>query len=755
MIKGIARIKGLGVYENYSKPAGMLDFGVKNLIYGWNYSGKTTLSRIFAQLESKSINPDFQKCEFSVETGDQLVTEKNFQESGLTVRVFNSDFVRDNLHFGGGEFNPILLLGKESEEAQNRIDENKNRLKRVDSTRRELGRQRDAIANAISESRKEAAKNIRQLLKIDPYTATHLSSDILSVGSFDNSQLIPEKEYSDCLETALTPDSKRPSTVGKVSVSLSMNDLYEDVVDVLAAVPSFSSTIKHLEENPDIERWVEEGVRIHSHAGACEFCGNAITEDRLEAFRSHFSKDLADHKRKAVDLLQRVEAARIELTLPKDAELNQSFRQAYRTSSDSLLNAIEVFNRTLENLAADVQRKVASPRKILAPTSIIEGVAQAVTDAVEAVNAVIEENDKLVENFKAAKEDAIARVRYHHVQQFIDSLEESGQERRKARLISRHDRLQAFAVGLQARIDELQALISQAQLGREKINERLSSMLGSETIQISVVADPVSNQERFRLVRRNGRIAKNLSDGERTAIAFSYFLTKLQELKQEEFKETIVYIDDPISSLDANHIFQVSAAINEMFFSKVKNENGGEVWATTCKQIFISTHNFEFFNLMRELKPDGEKQARLFLLKRVGDLSTTLINMPKSLAKYGSEYQFLFDKIYSFHKSIDKTDHDLLLMLPNAVRRFVELYTYARIPGGYKETVDQRAIELFGKEKSKSILKFLHTFSHANTIERLAGNNELIFLIEQTVKDLLEEIEQRDERHWKALVAAV
>ena len=44
MLKSIEKIKGLGVYQDYSKPAGTQEFGVKNLIYGWNYSGKTTLS---------------------------------------------------------------------------------------------------------------------------------------------------------------------------------------------------------------------------------------------------------------------------------------------------------------------------------------------------------------------------------------------------------------------------------------------------------------------------------------------------------------------------------------------------------------------------------------------------------------------------------------------------------------------------------------------------------------------------------------
>jgi wobble nucleotide-excising tRNase len=59
MLKSIERIRKLGVYQTYIKPAGTKDFASKNLIYGWNYSGKTTLSRLFATLEAKSHHPDF------------------------------------------------------------------------------------------------------------------------------------------------------------------------------------------------------------------------------------------------------------------------------------------------------------------------------------------------------------------------------------------------------------------------------------------------------------------------------------------------------------------------------------------------------------------------------------------------------------------------------------------------------------------------------------------------------------------------
>ena len=114
MIKGISKIKGLGVYENYTKPAGTQEFVLKNLIYGWNYSGKTTLSRLFAQLESKIPNPDISGCSFTFETDGVPVTEANFTQNNLSVRVFNEDFVRDNINFTGKSFKPILLLGKES-----------------------------------------------------------------------------------------------------------------------------------------------------------------------------------------------------------------------------------------------------------------------------------------------------------------------------------------------------------------------------------------------------------------------------------------------------------------------------------------------------------------------------------------------------------------------------------------------------------------------------------------------------------------
>ncbi|TOB48616.1 AAA family ATPase, partial [Vibrio parahaemolyticus] len=78
-------------------------------------------------------------------------------------------------------------------------------------------------------------------------------------------------------------------------------------------------------------------------------------------------------------------------------------------------------------------------------------------------------------------------------------------------------------------------------------------------------------------ISRNGtgKLANNLSEGEKTAIAFVYFVTKLKE-HDNDIKETIVVVDDPVSSFDSNHLF------HSYSFLKKHCEN--------AKQLFVMTH---------------------------------------------------------------------------------------------------------------------------------------------------------------------
>lgn len=751
MFKSIQKIKGLGVYSDYTKPAGTQDFAVKNLIYGWNYSGKTSLSRLFALVEAKQSNPDLAGCAFTFETTSGLITEANFDKSPLVVRVFNSDFIAKNLNFTGGAFEPIFLLGAESETAQKEIDRCEAMTKRAMQRAQESKAQSDSLEKSLRDAKTaESAKIKKNLALVAAYTATHFQADIVTVQILDESQLLPADAYQADLKLALTSDQDRPTKVDEVSLALTLNALYGDSKEVMAKTPNLASTIDNLVKNPLIERWVESGLPIHTDKGICEFCGNTVDAHRLAELKAHFSKDLHDHKRVVDSLFSRVENASITLIAPKEAELNAKFRTRFKAGQGSAKTAIEEYNEAAAALAADLKRKMDSPFVALDPRPIVDTLEDKVRKSLSEINEAIKSHNLISNNFTVEKNAAIARLKTHFVQQFLDAFDMNSHEAKLTRINRYMKKLERFSEKTQKEVLKLKAIISKAQQGREEINQRLETLMGTEGVQIKVIK--VGDQERFQLVRRDGLVAKHLSEGEKTAIAFAFFLTKLQELKPEELKVAIVYIDDPISSLDSNHIFQVTAMIKEAFFHQVTE---GGPWAARCGQTFFSTHNFEFFSLLRELNPQKENLAKHFLVRRVAPNKSSFGNMPNSMFRYSSEYHFLFDVLHQFQKAPDKTEFNVLMLLPNAVRRFVELYTFSKYPGARSLTVDQRADRIFGPEKSKRILKVLHYFSHANNIERLAENNELIFDIEAAVNELIDTIRTSDPLHMEALEAAV
>jgi len=749
MFKSIQRIKGLGVFDNYSQPPGTNEFGIKNLIYGWNYSGKTTLSRLFSQLGAKKPNPELPAFTFTVATDQGVLTEANYQTSPHIVCVFNSDFVVENLNFTDSSFRPILLLGSESDEAQKDIDRCDAMLKRAQARSGKAQKDAQAAKKTLADAKTEAAQAIKSTMSLTTFFgAVQLDKELLIVRLGLEDYRLSDKAYEADIKLARTSDQEQLPPVAKDTLTLSLGALHKSATSLLAKTPSLVSTIEHLVKNPLIERWVEEGLPLHAEKETCEFCGGSLDEHRMSVLKAHFSKDLANHKQEVQSLLARVNVASVELAARKDVEFNAQFRQRFNEAYAKTQEAVEAYNKAFSELADDLQRKIDTPFNAIEPKMLDVALSTNVENALAELNLVVDENNKVASNFATEKAAAINRLKLHFAQMFSEKIDIEGHEAKLKRLDRHQKKFDLCAEQLEAEIRKLKAIISQAQRGREEINKRIENLLGGESVQITVVKS--GDQERFQLVRRDGTVAKHLSEGEKTAIAFAFLLTKLRELKV--LSEAIIYIDDPISSLDSNHIFQVTAMIKETFFYQ-DGENGP--WKTRCKQVFFSTHNFEFFSLLRELNPQKLTQARHYLVKRVAPNVSSFGNMPDSMYRYSSEYHFLFDVLNEFHNAPDKTDFKVLMLLPNAVRRFVELYTFSKYPDNRNSSVDQRAERIFGSEKAKRILKVLHYFSHANKIERIAENNDLMCDIEGAVSDLMSLLEKNDPMHMEALKAAV
>ena len=181
MIKKIKKIKNMGIFKDYSWDHELPGFKRYNLIYGWNWSGKTTLSNLFAFLELGSSDkyPDIE-YEIETETGDI----KQGETYSRKVRVFNQDYISKNVPVLIGKAKHIFIVGEENKKIAEEIkrdeqllSEKEGKLKEVRSNKNKQEEQKDkkftdiaAIisANTLGEAtrtyRRPNAKNAFQQL---------------------------------------------------------------------------------------------------------------------------------------------------------------------------------------------------------------------------------------------------------------------------------------------------------------------------------------------------------------------------------------------------------------------------------------------------------------------------------------------------------------------------------------------------------------------------------------------------------------
>ena len=101
-ITKLSKLKEFGVFHDFSWGTDFEPFKKFNLIYGWNRSGKTTISRIFSSCEKKAIyDPEKFKQfpengEFEIKTDDGLtIKSSDIANCPLQVKVFNQDFIEN------------------------------------------------------------------------------------------------------------------------------------------------------------------------------------------------------------------------------------------------------------------------------------------------------------------------------------------------------------------------------------------------------------------------------------------------------------------------------------------------------------------------------------------------------------------------------------------------------------------------------------------------------------------------------------
>lgn len=752
MLKKINTIKNFGIFKDFAWDCEVLNKGGAaqsfvdiNIIYGRNYSGKTTLSRILRSLETGCISDKYESPLFSLKFADKPeITQSSLAAHGKEVRVFNEDFIRDNLHFISNpdeNIEPFAILG----------DDNNKIEKEIDTLEAELGSSVEGNETGLFAEKKAAAFNYSTAFKAHKqsndnlekqlsdkatnkdigikykterfgdqnYTIAKLRADIATV-SYSNYQSLKSEQAAQ--HEKLIDEKLLPEIPSFSSPKLSFASLAQSVETLVTKTISESDKLQALVKDAVLNRWVNEGRTYHRNKHEkCAFCDNQISAERWLELDKHFDEESGLLEKSIDTLLAKIETERktVNTALAIDKSFFYSKFHSQLTVLDSRLKTSnEGYQLALDKLAKQLKARkdeILNPSEFDLPADCTEALTQIWQDYTD----LCAESDLFSSSLADEQTKAKTALRLKEVADYLltidyqtqlSSIEALKQDRDVAQ--QTQSDITADITTKQAKITAKKRELNDEEKGAKKVNEYLNNFFGHQFLTLEAKKDDDAAQDtkhiRFEVIR-DGKKAYHLSEGECSLLAFCYFLAKLDDVETKNSKP-IIWIDDPISSLDGNHIFFVYSLLNAEIVS-----------AGRFKQLFVSTHNLDFLKYLRMLNSSyvdsaGAKksfQKDFFIVVRQ-DNSSTIQTMPIYLKKYITEFNFLFHQIYKCAtiEQVDDTNYTTFYNFANNARKFFEIYLYYKYPD--QSSDQEKLILFFNEDKIPAVLtdRINNEYSH-------------------------------------------
>jgi wobble nucleotide-excising tRNase len=556
-----------------------------------------------------------------------------------------------------------------------------------------------------------------------------------------------------------------------------MSGYEKQVVELVTKKITLTKTLQELVENELLQDWVDRGREVNKDRKRCAFCGNPISEERWEEINAHFSKESEELKNGLTELKRNLEQAALKLDgfLESKGLIKENIYAAFLGEYEKVMGGwnayVEQYKKAIDKLIALVDERLANIFKPIACD--YEPFTQELTPILKALNALVEKNNEYGLQLDKAKEDARTKLRLDYVHQFCvdinyaEVMEKLTNEEEELKEMEGASLIRASEIG------DLRKLRKQKELEKkdegkaaQKVTELLFNHFGNgslslepETIEDEVDEETGEMKPRTRFVVKRGTdYAKNLSEGEKSLISFCYFIAHMaDELNGPDADKLVIYIDDPISSLDSSHIFFMYSLIETTF---IKPTNFG--------QLFISTHNLEFLKFMKRFKlrgPKGTKTICHYVVVKLGkgttnDYRCEIKEMPKYLRKYMTEYNFLFEQIYAIaqlEREEDQTlygeKYTLYYNIGNNMRKFLECYLFNRFPDADDPLAEHMA-DLFDDHVPSEVNRIVNEYSHLVWAERGMKVMDVPEVV-KAAREILKALQLKDRKHYDTLCKSV
>ncbi|WP_017548143.1 AAA family ATPase [Salinicoccus carnicancri] len=681
-------------------------FNEKNLIFGYNGRGKSSLAK--------------------------GIIEEGFKVSSIAdsqARLFDKDYIKKNLYLEDNEKirGVVANFGEKTIDAEEKINElieMKYDTSVLVSKNSEL---KDEIRSLIDEIHNRRKGNTNITRKNSSYTLDQLidsyENDLKKASKIEgNEEALIEIKGDNSLErekkelTAI--EIEKLNVEGLMPKLENINNIFKKEFDDIV-IPS-----------SEIIEWLNKGVVIHNEDEECKFCGNPL--------------DLTAIKRK-IDLYNINEKQKSIIAL-------KEFKEDLTYFINTVQNLIE--NKTKLELFLHLEDKfeILKSKNYLLKESIVS-IDEKIKDIHFCETFPIDEVKNSLTIIKSTRED-ISKMK----KEVIDGFEMK---------IRNQEQLVKGAIALEIDNNQvIQEKIKSFRLKEQEIKSKMDENDGIDTeiqnyeeeksditdfaIHLNHVLEDINVALRLELDESKKNyilkhaytdeflVVDDISEGEKNLLALLFYYFDLYyDDNQEELKREIklIVIDDPVSSMDEQNRFYVMELMkNILDEAEVQIFIMTHVWNDFCDLAFgkEKKHDYKFFEVFKNI--NGESLIR-------------------SLKIHDKPYKKLFKEIYFLS---EKTRDEILsdcevYHLPNSMRRVLEEFLSFKSPNGITPTKQkQKAIENIFKitsntQKTKlgQLLTLCNVMSHSTR-----HNPEEIW---KSAKFLMNQIKEIDHCHYLAM----
>lgn len=610
---------------------GELTKHAQNLIFARNGTGKSFLSRALRYLDLKGQGRDITdaadnlvsdesadgKGSFSFSRGTNAIGALQLEKNGGSVtanvtdtifHVFSEDFVHEELRERAYEIDGKI-------ENQISVDSDITGLEDAKKVRdKAVDDEKDAASTLREKYEKEKLAELNEKAGINKQLREYkaLSLDGL-LERFAEKPDPPAQSFADILKDldslkAIPAEPAYPDPLGLIR---------GDDIDLgalrasLQKVTSPSSVSEDIKKKIDTHHsFYETGAKIvrDDHRSTCPFCEQGITNPGpkaiIDAYIAYFEDEEEKHKAELREFFRKLNQKETEL---KEAE-TQLARQKSRY--DALKRFVPSKKDTEiddgETRFTEARAVITSIREVIqakegalsAPHTLPGGdLAARIAD----INKIIEAN-----NAKASE---------------LNKAVEKSDEERKAlqrKACEVFDR--EFAIDNWTAIEALRAFRDEVKIKQGEVTtlEKSSPSTDArvrvaETFELLLkeffAAKYVFDKDSFVLRRGDHEMIRGpnrtLSDGEKTAIAFCYFIACVHRkvASNSDYRKLFLVFDDPVTSMSYDFVFAIAQTLKNLGISDngEVSINPGRIDGNKCvrPEILILTHSSYFFNVSR------------------------------------------------------------------------------------------------------------------------------------------------------------